>query len=170
LVLDAIATVPNVIILSGDRHEFALVEFNHVSSTGHRVLEISTSPLSMFYIPFVRTLLPASTGTVSRKNTHSAVHEDGHEASSESVEQVPREKVLKYLPIGNYKWSVVEVDTSNPESPVAQLEVVIDGKPSYRHTIEGSSIPRSMPTELGTFIPALRDILVKMGIKPGTWF
>jgi len=46
-ILDAIATVPNVIILSGDRHEFALVEFNHIGSTGHRVHEISTSPLSM---------------------------------------------------------------------------------------------------------------------------
>ena len=54
-VLDAIATVPNVIILSGDRHEFALVEFNHFSSMSHRVFEISTSPLSMcvdtVYIP-----------------------------------------------------------------------------------------------------------------------
>ena len=48
IILDAIATVPNVIILSGDRHEFAMVEFNHFSSTGHRVLEISTSPLSMY--------------------------------------------------------------------------------------------------------------------------
>ena len=46
-ILDAIATVPNVIILSGDRHEFAMVEFNHFSSTGYQVLEISTSPLSM---------------------------------------------------------------------------------------------------------------------------
>ena len=46
-ILDAIATVPNVIILSGDRHEFALVEFNHLSSTSHRTLEVSTSPLSM---------------------------------------------------------------------------------------------------------------------------
>jgi len=46
-ILDAMATVPNVIILSGDRHEFALVEFNHINPTGHRILEISTSPLSM---------------------------------------------------------------------------------------------------------------------------
>jgi len=46
-ILDAIATVPNVIILSGDRHEFAMVEFNHFTSTGHPVFEISTSPLSM---------------------------------------------------------------------------------------------------------------------------
>ncbi|KAF9646868.1 hypothetical protein BDM02DRAFT_3118064 [Thelephora ganbajun] len=46
-ILDTIATVPDVIILSGDRHEFALVEFNHPGSTGHRVFEISTNPLSM---------------------------------------------------------------------------------------------------------------------------
>jgi alkaline phosphatase D len=54
-ILDALATVPNVIILSGDRHEFALVEFNHPSINDHRILEISTSPLSMYvhvvYIP-----------------------------------------------------------------------------------------------------------------------
>ena len=46
-ILDAIATVPNAIILSGDRHEFAMVEFNHPSPAAHPVLEISTSPLSM---------------------------------------------------------------------------------------------------------------------------
>ena len=65
--------------------------------------------------------------------------------------------------------SVIEVDTSRPGSPVARLEVVIDGKISYRHTIEGSSIPRTTPMELGTLVPALRDML-KMIIKPGTWF
>lgn len=114
----------------------------------------------------------------------STVQEDGNEVVIESVEQVPRERVLKYLPVGNYKWcvfilpqkaahsfhkytsrSVIEVDTSRPESPVAQLEVVIDGKISYRHTIEGTAIPRSTPVELGTFVPALRDMLLKMGIK-----
>lgn len=66
--------------------------------------------------------------------------------------------------------SIIEVDTSNPESPIARLEVVIDGKVSYRHTIKGSSIPRPMTTELGLFVPALRDMLLKIGIKPNTWF
>jgi hypothetical protein len=61
------------------------------------------------------------------------------------------------------------VDNSDPESPVARLEVVIDGKVSYRHTIKGSSIPRST-TEVGVFVPVLRDMLVKMGFKPTTWF
>jgi len=167
-IFDAIATIPNVIILSGDRHEFALVELNHFSSTGHPVLEISTSPLSMFYIPFVRTLLPASTGTISRKYAHSTVHGDGNVVTE--FEQVPHERVLKYLPIGNYKWSVIEVDTSDPESPTARLEVVIDGKISYCHTIKGSPIPRPTPMELGAFVPALRDMLSKIGIKPSAWF
>lgn len=62
------------------------------------------------------------------------------------------------------------MDTSDPESPVARLEVVVDGRISFRHTIEGSSIPRRAPMELGTFVPALRDMLLKMGIKPGSWF
>jgi len=169
-VFDAIATVPNVMILSGDRHEFALVEFNHFNPNGHRVLEISTSPLSMFYIPFVRTLLPASTATTSRKHVHSTLREDGDKVVTEFVEQVPHERVLKYLPIGNYKWSVIEVDVSNPEHPIARLEVVIDGKISYRHTIEGSPIPRPTSMELGTFVPALRAMLSKIGVRPSTWF
>ena len=59
-----------------------------------------------FYIPFVRTLLPASTGTVPRKCVYSTVHEVGNEMITEFVEQVPHERVLKYLPIGNYKWYV----------------------------------------------------------------
>jgi len=66
--------------------------------------------------------------------------------------------------------SVIEVDASNPGSPTARLEVVIDGKISYRHTIEGSPIPRSTPAELGALVPALRDILSKISFKPSTWF
>jgi len=37
---------------------------------------------------------------------HPAVREDGSEVMTEFVEQVPHERVLKYLPIGNYKWYV----------------------------------------------------------------
>ena len=134
--------------------------------------------------------MPASTGTVPRKYTRSTVHEDGNEVVIDSVEQVPREKVLKYLPIGNYKWcvfllplqravdsshkhaprSAIEVDTSRVQLPIARLELVINGKISYRHTIEGSSIPRSMPVELGTFVPALRDMLLKLRVNPRSWF
>jgi len=74
-------------------------------------------------------------------------------------------------PTHSMRRSVVEVDISNPESPIARLEVVIDGETSYRHTIEGSPIPRSsISMELGSLVPAFRDLLSKIGIKPGAWF
>jgi alkaline phosphatase D len=131
--------------------------------------------------------LPASAETISRKDLGS--REDGNEFFLESAEQVPRERVLKYLPIGNYKWyilsppieeacsfhnfvrrSTIDVDTSNPNSPIARLEVVIDGKVSYRHAIKGSPILRSTTTELGSLVPAFKDMLLKIGVKPSTWF
>lgn len=94
--LNVLHTVPNVVILSGDRHEFAAIEFNP-DGFGHRVVEISTSPLSMFYIPFIRTLRQASESTV---NSTKVV--DGEKI----VEEIPQERVLKYIAQGNYKWYV----------------------------------------------------------------
>ena len=46
-ILEALFTVPNVIILSGDRHEFAAIEFNGQGASRHQVVEFSTSPMSM---------------------------------------------------------------------------------------------------------------------------
>lgn len=48
-ILDVLEYVPNVIVLSGDRHEFA------AASIRTTVTEFSTSPLSMFYLP-IRTV------------------------------------------------------------------------------------------------------------------
>lgn len=48
--LDILQYVPNVIILSGDRHEVASASFRNGTVT-----EISTSPLNQFYLP-LRTL------------------------------------------------------------------------------------------------------------------
>lgn len=94
-------TVPNVIILSGDRHEFATIEFNSASSTAFPVMEISTSPLSMFYVPFIHTLKMESVRQVER----TLLHWDGETATmKEETEWVPEEKVTKYIPKGNYKW------------------------------------------------------------------
>lgn len=106
--LDAFHSVPNVIILSGDRHEFAAIEFS--SGTGHTVREFSTSPLSMFYIPFVRTLRLKSENVV-RKITGWAMPDtsDGEGKGLEAIyEDVPQERVMKYIAKGNYKWFVLE--------------------------------------------------------------
>ena len=92
-------------LLSGDRHEFAAIEFNPLNETaGHVVREFSTSPLSMFYVPLIRTLRAASEAVVPRTRLR-AVDGDG-ENLEEVVEEVPMERVVKYLPIGNYKWCV----------------------------------------------------------------
>jgi alkaline phosphatase D len=93
-----------VYILSGDRHEFAEIEFNPAS--GHVVREFSTSPLSMFYVPLIRTLRAASEAVVPRTRLRIVDEESPPE---EVVEEVPMERVVKYLPIGNYKWCVVRI-------------------------------------------------------------
>lgn len=104
--LHALHSVPNVIVLSGDRHEFAAIKFTSQDSD-HDIYEVSTSPLSMFYIPFVRTLRMKSEGVVYKNKTVVTIAENGTEVISTSVEEVYQEQVLKYLPAGNFKWCVI---------------------------------------------------------------
>ncbi len=99
--LATLHTVPNVIIISGDRHEFAAIKFN-AEGEGHNVLEISTSPLSMFYLPIVKMLRMASENLV--KVTKQAVNSIEGSSSSALTEEVPEEQVVKYISEGNYKW------------------------------------------------------------------
>lgn len=101
--LRAFQTVPNVVLLSGDRHEFAAIEFPS-EDPKRTVYEISTSPLSMFYIPFVRTLKSQSEDVVIRKREIASVLENGTTVTETITEEVPQEKVLKYIAEGNYKW------------------------------------------------------------------
>jgi hypothetical protein len=66
-----------------------------------------------FYIPLVRTLLPASAGSISRKRMDPSLHEGRDEVVVKVVEQVPYERVLEYLPIGNYKWYIFTLHKEN---------------------------------------------------------
>ncbi|KAH9967921.1 PhoD-like phosphatase-domain-containing protein [Russula dissimulans] len=172
--LSALHTVPNVYLLSGDRHEFAAIEFNPLNEVGagaHVVREISTSPLSMFYVPLVRTLKMASEAMVPRTR-HRVVDEEGEESRTEEVvEEVPMEHVIKYLPIGNYKWSVIEIDTRNPEHPKINIEVVIDGKVAYNLPIDATPVKLRSSTALGSMMAdSLKDILDRVGLSPNRWF
>lgn len=103
--LRAFQTVPNVVLLSGDRHEFAAIEFPS-EDPKRTVYEISTSPLSMFYIPLVRTLKSQIADVVNRTKEVVNVLEDGTTVTETITEEVPQEKVLKYIADGNYKWLV----------------------------------------------------------------
>lgn len=156
--LSAMHSVPNVVLLSGDRHEFAAIKFTG-ERAGHDILEISTSPLSMFSVPFIRTLRLQSDESVLRIR------------EGQPPEEVPQEQVLEYLPVGNYKWSSIEVDTRDPEHPVAHLEVVIDGSPAYRLQIAGQPVHVKSSAAVGAIVASnLRDILDRVGIKPSRWF
>jgi alkaline phosphatase D len=169
--LSALHTVPNVYFLSGDRHEFAAIEFNPVNEAGegaHVVHEFSTSPLSMFYVPLVRTLRAASEAVVSRTRLR-IVDEDS--PPEQVVEEVPTERVIKYLPIGNYKWSTIEIDTRNPEHPKLILEVVIDGKVAYKLPISGTPVKLRSSTALGSMVSdSFKEILDRVGLSPNRWF
>ncbi|KAJ3554580.1 hypothetical protein NM688_g3029 [Phlebia brevispora] len=163
--LNALHSVPNVVFLSGDRHEFAAIKFT-AEGAGHDILEVSTSPLSMFYVPFVRTLRMKSETTVK------TVKETTVEGNVVAVEEeVPQEQVLKYLAEGNYKWSSLEIDTRDLQHPVAHLEVVIDGTVAYRLAIAGKPVNLNPTTALGNVVPTgFKGVLEKMGLKPSRWF
>ncbi|KIW07333.1 hypothetical protein, variant [Verruconis gallopava] len=100
-----------VIVLSGDRHEFAATAFppppGSVYPASATVYEFSTSPLNMFYLP-VRTY---------------------KQTDDEDV-------ALKYLPDGGSKFGAVEI--SNPEhgeQSILHYRLFIDGSEVWTHTI-----------------------------------
>ncbi|KAI5479069.1 alkaline phosphatase D [Pseudohyphozyma bogoriensis] len=113
--LDVMEWVPNVIVLSGDRHEFA------ASSLRTTVTEFSTSPLSMFYLPI---------RTVSQNHSRGATGED---------------TLLKYLPDGNSKFSTFEVDNRVVNKPVVHVRVIIDGEEAWKVDVLGQPIKLPPP-------------------------
>lgn len=134
--LDVLQYVPNVIILSGDRHEFASVSFRD------KVIEFSTSPLSMFYIP-IRTL-----------------------SQDHSIDPPGEEVLLKYLPDGHHKWTELEVDTRDPKQPVLKVSVQVDGKEAWKLRVEGQPVQRPQGA-LGSLAQTLMELL---GFRKRQWF
>jgi len=169
--LELFHSVPNVILLSGDRHEFAAVEYNGPYEWSHQVLEFSTSPLSMFDVPFIRTLTMESTDFVEKVRVSDLEGPNGTLITVTDIDLVPSERVLEYKPNGNYKWSTFEVDTRNPEHPVLHLELTIGGKHAYHLSINGSQVSLRRSTALGVLIPqSMQGILDKIGFAPSRWF
>jgi hypothetical protein len=96
--LDIMSSVPNTFVLTGDRHEFAIVR--HLGALFGEVLEVSTSPLSMFWLPIPS---PWKVRKQSRRVVHRA--EDGW---------APEETLLEHVSMGNFKWSDTVVPTLVP--------------------------------------------------------
>ncbi|KAG6818577.1 hypothetical protein H0H93_003849, partial [Arthromyces matolae] len=163
--LAAFHSVPNVILLSGDRHEFAAIEFNSRNPELFPVWEFSTSPLSMFYIPFVRTLKMESADYTQRRKAKA----NGSEMV-DYLHDVPLERVVKYLPIGNSKWSTFDIDSTDMANPKLKLETIIDGEVAFRHELVGTAIVRPS-TSVGTYVvTGVKSILNKLKSNPSTWY
>ncbi|TFK26359.1 alkaline phosphatase [Coprinopsis marcescibilis] len=168
-ILDAIQTVPNVFILSGDRHEFAAIEFAAPAVNLHVVREFSTSPLNMFYIPFVRTLKMESDVMLEQVRKETKLTDAGPVVEVYS-DLVPTERVLKYIQVGNSKWSSIEVDTRNRSRPVLRLEVIIDGEEAYRLETIGTPIKAKQTKSLISVPSGIKHFLGKLGFQSKQWF
>ncbi|CAO1606031.1 hypothetical protein XANCAGTX0491_009530 [Xanthoria calcicola] len=114
IILEAMWSVPpgtGIVILSGDRHEFAATAFPPpegskwpVSATVH---EFSTSPLSMFYLPF---------------RTYEEREGEG-------------EPCVKYVPDGNSKFGAVEVLGGKGDQGVMRFRLFVDGEEVWSHVL-----------------------------------
>ena len=113
--LDVLEYVPNVIVISGDRHEFAVIQLRgkilEVSGVSSHIFTLSkvteylvctASPLSMFALPSY-TLQKASKNLIHRPVTASVVHENGTVSTAEVIESTPEEQTLLYYPTGQHK-------------------------------------------------------------------
>ena len=101
-----------IIVLSGDRHEFAATSFPPpkggrwpISATVH---EFSTSPLSMFYLP---------TRTYSEREGEDEI-------------------CIKYVPNGNSKFGAVEIKNMvGGEQSVLTFRLFVDGEEVWQHAL-----------------------------------
>ncbi|QRV85899.1 hypothetical protein RhiJN_13917 [Ceratobasidium sp. AG-Ba] len=144
-VLNLLGSIPNVVVLTGDRHEFAAVEFPNGK---YPVREFSTSPLSQFYVPFIHTLDPKNAKTLSVPRQKVTVAETGEEVVEEYIEEIEEEKLLKYVPKGNHKWTTIEVDSTDTQAPKLKVELFVDGKVEWEHEIAGEPVELTFPSTL----------------------
>jgi len=139
-VLSALVSTPNTFVLSGDRHEFAAIQ--HLGSGSGKLIELSTSPLSMFWIPFPGWL------KIRKRSKRMVLHESHMEREVKS-EWLPEESVIKHVAKGHYKWSVIEIDTTDAGKLRLSVELFVDGKLSWRNEFLGSPVNLKSSTALG---------------------
>ena len=106
----------DVVVLSGDRHEFAATAFPPpkdgkwpLSSTVH---EFSTSPLSMFYLPF-----------------RSYWEAQGEEDEEQDV-------CIKYIPDGNSKFGAIELENvKGGDQGLLRFRLFVDGEETWQYVM-----------------------------------
>jgi alkaline phosphatase D len=76
------------------------------------------------------------------------------------------ERLYKYLPDGNVKWSEFEVDTRDAQNPLVQVRVMIDGKEAWTVEYRGKPI-RQSKNGLGGIAKSFLELL---NWRPRRWF
>ncbi|KAG8837073.1 hypothetical protein FRB91_007085 [Serendipita sp. 411] len=156
--LDVLQYVPNVFVLSGDRHEFAFVEHRG------KIPEISVSPISMFALNSM-TLHSKSIRTIEKTYLDTIYDVNGASLEVTVTESIPEERAIHYIPSGNYKFASLEVDTRNWKRPTLKLEAIIGGKTAYRFEFIGQPVAHSYTSSLAlSFGGALKGVLNKIGL------
>ncbi|KJX93820.1 alkaline phosphatase family protein [Zymoseptoria brevis] len=134
-----------VVILSGDRHEFAATSFPPPPGgkwgQEARAVEFSVSPLSMFYLPvrtYSETPLSFLPSFLSSKSGSLPPPTGG-----EGEDDYETDICLKYLPDGNSKFSAVSLEAPVPDGAgregegqaVLRYRLFVEGKETWRYTL-----------------------------------
>ncbi|KAF2841237.1 hypothetical protein M501DRAFT_1000402 [Patellaria atrata CBS 101060] len=114
---DASMDGTGVVVLSGDRHEFAAVSFPPPEgsrwSKEATVHEFSASPLSMFFLP-VRTFW-----------------------------KMGGDEIIKYIPGGNYKFGSVSIRAPEiSDQAFLDYTLFVDGKETWKYTLVAPPKPK----------------------------
>lgn len=154
-----------IIVLSGDRHEFAATAFPPPKAWAEShgfdrhqatVHEFSNSPLSMFYLPF-RTY--QEDDEISQKRSwlqwkswlphllprsQTTIPEVAQDAFSEirPSDDVEHDVSLAYIPAGNSKFGIVDIESPTVSGQsVLKYRAVVDGKEVWSHILLSGSKP-----------------------------
>jgi alkaline phosphatase D len=117
--LDVMQYIPNIVLLSGDRHEFAFIEHRGkipeisgklFASLSFEVTQFDfiVGPLSMFAVNSM-TLKSASDAMMEKIYIDTKTTPDSEKVESQArvgltvTETIPEERTIAYLPAGNYK-------------------------------------------------------------------
>ncbi|KAG9003379.1 hypothetical protein FRB94_003147 [Tulasnella sp. JGI-2019a] len=184
--IDLLAYIPNVIVISGGRHAFAAVEYHPPDVPIAGVADI---PKTSSMYEFVVGPLSGETAlqwdhpqnrSVRWENVTAVIPITGfgevveHETVDVEIER-EEEKLLEFVREGNHKWSAFSVDTlTNPERPTVTIELFSDGAKIWSFTVLGTYVPLLKATSgnaVGsTLRGGIRNVLDKMGLNPAGWF
>jgi hypothetical protein len=59
------------------------------------------------------------------------------------------EEKIAYFPDGSEKYGVYTVDTTNPEQPLLEVELKVQGATVWKHVFSGKTVGGKMPIDRG---------------------